>query len=639
VLLTGTPLQNDLKELWALLNFLLPTIFDSSTNFETWFNSPFASLGLDKTQEKEIAMTEEETLLIIHRLHQVLRPFLLRREKKDVETQLPEKVEKVIKCPMSAVQRIMYTQLRDTNKLVGGKNKQKNLNNSVMQLRKVCNHPFLFFQDDWSQWQEGDIVRASGKFELLDNILPKLYKTGHKVLIFSQMTHLLDILETYLKWRCYRFLRLDGNVKAESRGQLVKDFNQDKDMFLFLLSTRAGGLGLNLQTSDTVIIFDSDWNPQQDLQAMARAHRIGQTRAVRVFVLCTSGTVEEKIFERAQEKRDAEAKVIQAGRFDQKSTVKERQEMLETIMTVKTEEVEEDVPTPEQLNAILARSDQEFDLFNEMDTQERQYKLMEEKDVPQWILDSQNEVEDPMDELLGRGLRNKNLFFDPHKLEESQDVEKELDLFNEVDDEFGDEPEEEEEEPIVEKKRKRKDPSKTTKKKKHVLTDADKQMLKILRVLQQMKDDTHDIAGIFEYLPNRDHYPDYFILIKNPICYNQIQIKIEKGQYDNVDQFETDIKLLVQNAQWYNQEGSLIWNDAALVWQTFQNEKNRVFKKFVEEEPVEVLEVEEDEKSDAGSVSDEGSNAGSENGSQDGFGYAPTWEDQSVPENEFMSFW
>jgi SWI/SNF-related matrix-associated actin-dependent regulator of chromatin subfamily A protein 2/4 len=166
-----------------------------------------------------------------------------------------------------------------------------------------------------------EIVRSSGKFELLDRLLPKLRRAGHRVLLFSQMTRLMDILEIYLQLHDYKFLRLDGSTKTEERGSLLKKFNApDSPYFMFLLSTRAGGLGLNLQTADTVIIFDSDWNPQMDQQAEDRAHRIGQKKEVRVFVLVSVGSIEEVILERAKQKMGIDAKVIQAGLFNTTST-------------------------------------------------------------------------------------------------------------------------------------------------------------------------------------------------------------------------------------------------------------------------------------------------------------------------------
>jgi superfamily II DNA or RNA helicase len=189
-----------------------------------------------------------------------------------------------------------------------------------MQLRKCCNHPYLFV-GDYNMWRKDEIMRASGKFELLDRLLPKLHATDHRVLLFSQMTRLMDILEIYLQLHDYKYLRLDGSTKTEERGTLLKKFNApDSPYFMFLLSTRAGGLGLNLQTADTVIIFDSDWNPQMDQQAEDRAHRIGQKKEVRVFVLVSVGSVEEVILERAKQKKGIDAKVIQAGLFNTTST-------------------------------------------------------------------------------------------------------------------------------------------------------------------------------------------------------------------------------------------------------------------------------------------------------------------------------
>lgn len=170
-------------------------------------------------------------------------------------------------------------------------------------------------------WRKEEIIRASGKFELLDRLLPKLHRAGHRVLLFSQMTRLMDILEVYLQLHDFKYLRLDGSTKTEERGTLLKKFNaENSPYFMFLLSTRAGGLGLNLQSADTVVIFDSDWNPQMDQQAEDRAHRIGQKKEVRVFVLVSVGSIEEVILERAKQKMGIDAKVIQAGLFNTTST-------------------------------------------------------------------------------------------------------------------------------------------------------------------------------------------------------------------------------------------------------------------------------------------------------------------------------
>ena len=162
-----------------------------------------------------------------------------------------------------------------------------------------------------------------------NKLLTKLKKDGHRVLIFSQMVKMLDILGDYLRARGHQFQRLDGTIPAGPRRMAINHFNaDDSDDFCFLLSTRAGGLGINLMTADTVIIYDSDWNPQADLQAMARAHRIGQKNEVRILRLISSSSVEEKILERARYKLDMDGKIIQAGRFDNKSTQEEQEEFL-----------------------------------------------------------------------------------------------------------------------------------------------------------------------------------------------------------------------------------------------------------------------------------------------------------------------
>ncbi|KIY45726.1 SNF2-family ATP dependent chromatin remodeling factor snf21 [Fistulina hepatica ATCC 64428] len=377
LLLTGTPLQNNLPELWSLLNFALPRIFNSVKSFDEWFNTPFANSG---TPDK-IELNEEEALLIIRRLHKVLRPFLLRRLKKDVESELPDKLEKVIKVRMSALQSQLYKQMKKFKMIAAGQgtkgkgtNGVKGLSNELMQLRKICQHPYLFesVEDNINPTGMIDekIVRSSGKVELLNRILPKLFATGHRVLIFFQMTKVMDIMEDFLRLIGVRHLRLDGGTKTEERAQFVQMFNAtDSEYKVFILSTRAGGLGLNLQSADTVIIFDSDWNPHADLQAQDRAHRIGQTKAVLILRFITEKSVEEAMYQRARYKLDIDGKVIQAGRFDNKSTQEEQEEFLRSILEADQEEENEEAGdmTDEELNQLLARQDGEAEIYNQMD--------------------------------------------------------------------------------------------------------------------------------------------------------------------------------------------------------------------------------------------------------------------------------
>lgn len=297
ILLTGTPLQNNLPELWALLNFLLPAVFNSAESFDQWFNRPFASFSKDSQNEEQQdqMLSNEERMLIIHRLHELLRPFMLRRVKSEVLDQLPEKVEKVLRCDLSSWQKELYKQISFKatveNKLDSfvqqTQASSRGLNNVVMQLRKVCNHPYLFASQGYMI--NNDMIQSSGKFQLLDEMLPKLKAAGHRVLMFTQMTAVMTILEDYFRYRGYSSLRLDGSTPADERERRMYKFNApDSPIFIFLLSTRAGGLGLNLATADVVIIFDSDWNPMMDLQAQDRAHRIGQRSDVSVFRLITN---------------------------------------------------------------------------------------------------------------------------------------------------------------------------------------------------------------------------------------------------------------------------------------------------------------------------------------------------------------
>lgn len=253
-------------------------------------------------------------------MHKQLEPFILRRVKKDVEKSLPAKVEQILRVEMTAVQKQYYKWIltKNYNALRKGvKGSTTTFLNIVIELKKCCNHSYLtkpmevdsqIGQNDYLQ----QLLKGSGKLVLLDKLLIRLKETGHRVLIFSQMVRMLDLLGEYLQRRHFQFQRLDGSIKGELRRQALDHFNAEGSQdFCFLLSTRAGGLGINLATADTVIIFDSDWNPQNDLQAQARAHRIGQKNQVNIYRLVTARSVEEEIVERAKQKMVLDHLVIQ----------------------------------------------------------------------------------------------------------------------------------------------------------------------------------------------------------------------------------------------------------------------------------------------------------------------------------------
>ena len=201
-----------------------------------------------------------------------------------------------------------------------------NLMNTMMELRKCCNHPFLITGAEEKVLAEHDLsmhektpkhatvmIDASGKLVLIHKLLPKLKANGHKVLVFSQMVRCLDILEDYLVHMRYPYERIDGRVRGNLRQAAIDRFSKpDSDRFVFLLCTRAGGLGINLTAADTVIIFDSDWNPQNDIQAQARCHRIGQSRSVKVYRLITRNSYEREMFDRASMKLGLDKAVLQS---------------------------------------------------------------------------------------------------------------------------------------------------------------------------------------------------------------------------------------------------------------------------------------------------------------------------------------
>uniref|UniRef100_A0A6U5FZQ0 Uncharacterized protein n=1 Tax=Corethron hystrix TaxID=216773 RepID=A0A6U5FZQ0_9STRA len=321
ILITGTPLQNNLHELWALLNFLLPEVFGDAEMFDRWF-----SMSGSEAQNN-----------VIRKLHTVLRPFMLRRVKKDVACSLPPKKETKLYVGLTAMQQEWYTKLlrKDAFELnsLGGPDKVRLLN-ILMQLRKACNHPYLFegaepgppYSDGPHLWEN------CGKMMLLHKLLPKLKKQDSRVLIFTQMTRVLDILEDYLRYVGHEYCRIDGNTDGDNRDSAIAAFNEpNSSKFAFILSTRAGGLGINLATADIVILYDSDWNPQVDLQAMDRAHRIGQTKPVQVFRFLVEGSVEEKIVERADRKLFLDAAVVQQGRLAEQNATVGKDELMHMV--------------------------------------------------------------------------------------------------------------------------------------------------------------------------------------------------------------------------------------------------------------------------------------------------------------------
>ena len=442
LLLTGTPIQNSMQELWALLHFIMPTLFDSHDEFSEWFSKDIESHVENRSGGSSLNAHQ------IQRLHMILKPFMLRRVKKDVQNELGAKIEKNIYCELSPKQRRLYRGLKDklpVLELLRGGNDSA-LMNLVMQFRKVCNHPELLerteitsplcfthperlsgnatmklslvrphpgviafhpprlviqerlnplshrllldFQepealmncsaDDAIRLEAGNtlkflssnripkaapikvltrscelndevydgkvvdectitssallnpstladsinipsmekFIKDCGKLQRLDELLITLKAGGHRVLLYNQMTRMIDLMESFLQHRSHSYLRLDGSTNIGTRRDLVHAWQNDPNIFVFLLSTRAGGLGINLTAADTVIFYDSDWNPTVDQQAMDRAHRLGQLKQVTVYRLITRGTIEERIQQRARQKDEIHKVVIAGGSFE-----------------------------------------------------------------------------------------------------------------------------------------------------------------------------------------------------------------------------------------------------------------------------------------------------------------------------------
>ena len=310
LLITGTPLQNNLRELWALLNFIVPDVFAENESFDEWFQ---------KDSDNENGGEDQ----VVSQLHKVLKPFLLRRIKADVEKSLLPKKELNVYVKMSPMQKNLYQKILEkdidaVNGANGKKESKTRLLNIVMQLRKCCNHPYLFegVEPGPPYTTDEHLVYNSQKMLILDQLLKKFQQEGSRVLIFSQMSRMLDILEDYCYFREYQYCRIDGQTEHSDRINAIDEYNKPgSEKFIFLLTTRAGGLGINLTSADIVILFDSDWNPQADLQAMDRAHRIGQTKQVKVFRFITERAIEEKVLERAAQKLRLDQLVIQQGKL------------------------------------------------------------------------------------------------------------------------------------------------------------------------------------------------------------------------------------------------------------------------------------------------------------------------------------
>ncbi|KAI0271427.1 hypothetical protein BC834DRAFT_441990 [Gloeopeniophorella convolvens] len=360
VIMTGTPLNNNIRELFNLMNFLDPNEWND----------------LEQLEKDHKELTED----LVKELHNRLRPYFLRRMKGQV-LQLPPKNEVIVPVSLTPLQKEIYKSVLGKNVELlkslalsysgakgSGKPKTSSMNNMLMDLRKCIQHPYLVSRDIEPKGLSPEeahsrLVAGSTKLRLLQALLPKLKARGHRVLLFSQFVIALDVIEDFLVGEGLRYLRLDGNTKQSERQKGMDEFNRpDSDVFIYLLSTRAGGVGINLWSADTVIIFDPDFNPHQDLQAIARAHRYGQTKPCLVFKLMAKDTAEERIVQTGKKKLVLDHVIVQ------KMDDEEGGSDVHSILTYGAQALFDETAAPRE----ITYSDQDLDqLIEKVETEEQ----------------------------------------------------------------------------------------------------------------------------------------------------------------------------------------------------------------------------------------------------------------------------
>nr|CAI5843463.1 unnamed protein product [Callosobruchus analis] len=314
LILTGTPMQNHLIELWSLFDFTNTGLLGSYEKFEAHISKPITRGGYENT----VAVRKETALLLTVSLKNLISPYLLRRTKKEVQEDihLPVKSEQVLFCGLTAEQKKLYKDYLLSEQMGSVLEKGKNWFSdrstrakvlvAISSLRKICNHPDLYIRDTPDAQDADDLFNLgvrfnytrSGKMIVVAALLKIWKRQGNRVLLFAQGRATLSILQHFLEGNGYSYVKLDGCTPIPARQPLISMFNNSPKYFIFLLTTRVGGIGINLTSANRVIIFDPDWNPATDSQARERAWRIGQEEAVTIYRLISNGTIEEKIYQR-----------------------------------------------------------------------------------------------------------------------------------------------------------------------------------------------------------------------------------------------------------------------------------------------------------------------------------------------------